>query len=140
MNEAIQEIAVKHGVVLSKDDPILILQTMNERLIKENRKAHQEILAEFREEIESISSQWQVDAKEKAEKIINASLFSSKKAMTQSSKETINESIDHINSEISKSVTTVLNKIRQFQRFNWNLLFTSIIFFVASILIFKVYC
>lgn len=80
-DEAIQEIAVKHGVVLSKDDPILILQTMNEKLIAENRQAQAAMLAQFREEMEDISSQWKDDTKEKAEKMLNMTLANSKEAM-----------------------------------------------------------
>ncbi|PWY54584.1 conjugal transfer protein TraM [Legionella qingyii] len=57
-NEVIQDIAVRHGVVLGKDDPILILQTMNVKLLEENRRVQEAMLAKFREEIESISSQW----------------------------------------------------------------------------------
>ena len=78
----IQEIAIKHGVVLSKDDPILILQTMNDRLIEESRKAQAVMLAQFREEIEHISSQWRADAKDKAEKMLNISLTANKEMMT----------------------------------------------------------
>lgn len=62
---AIQEIAIKHGVVVSKDDPILILQTMNNRLIEETRQAQADMLAHFREEMEGISSQWKDDAKKR---------------------------------------------------------------------------
>ena len=57
IEEAIQYIAVKHGVVLGKDDPVLILQTMNERLLEENLKVQQKMLAQFKEEMENISSQ-----------------------------------------------------------------------------------
>ncbi|HAT1815618.1 TPA: conjugal transfer protein TraM [Legionella pneumophila] len=87
LDKAIQEIAVKHGVVLSKDDPILILQTMNDRLIEESRQAQAAMLARFREEMEAISSQWRDDAKEKAEKVLNAALAASTETMTRVSKE-----------------------------------------------------
>ncbi len=87
LDKAIQEIAIKHGVVLSKDDPILILQTMNDRLIEESRQAQAAMLAQFREEMEAISSQWRDDAKEKAEKVLNAALAVSKETVTRVSKE-----------------------------------------------------
>jgi hypothetical protein len=80
LDKIVQDITIKHGVLLGKDDPILMLQTMNEQLIEENRKAQQDLLVQFREEIESISSQWKDDAKEKAEKILNVALASSKEA------------------------------------------------------------
>lgn len=46
INEAIQDIAGKHGVVLGRDDPVLIFQTMNDRLLEENRKVQQEMLTQ----------------------------------------------------------------------------------------------
>ncbi|HEM1702531.1 TPA: conjugal transfer protein TraM, partial [Legionella pneumophila] len=93
INEAIKDIAVRHGVVLSKDDPVLILQTMNERLLEENRKAQQEMLAQLKEEMENISSQWKDDAKDKAEKVLNAALAGSKEAMAKLFQETTNQSV-----------------------------------------------
>lgn len=78
LNDTIQAIAVKHGVMLSKDDPILILQTMNDRLLEDTRKAQEAMLKQFREEIEQIASQWKDDARKKAEKILNSALSVSK--------------------------------------------------------------
>jgi len=43
LDEAIQDIAVKHGVLLGKDDPILIFQTMNDRLLEKNRQGQQDL-------------------------------------------------------------------------------------------------
>ncbi|MHA3281330.1 conjugal transfer protein TraM [Legionella pneumophila] len=86
-DKILQEIAIKHGVVLGKDDPILILQTMNDRLIEETRQAQAEMLAQFREEMEAISSQWKDDAKENAERVLNAALASSKEIMFKLSRE-----------------------------------------------------
>lgn len=91
MNETIHDIAAKHGVLLSKDDPILILHTMNEKLLEENRRSQQEMLAQYKEEMEYISSGWRDDAKEKAEKILNTALASSKEAMARLLQESTNE-------------------------------------------------
>ena len=104
LNEAIQDIAVKHGVVLGKDDPILILQTMNERQLEENRKAQQAMLAQFREEMENISSQWRDDAKEKAEKVLNAALSGSKEVVARSMQESTSYSVQTMKTMISDSL------------------------------------
>lgn len=100
LNEAAQDIAAKHGVILGKDDPILILQTMNERLLEENRKAQQNLLAQFKEEIENISSQWKDDAKEKGEKILNRSLSASKEVMAKTLHDATRESVNTIQQAI----------------------------------------
>lgn len=114
---AIQEIAIKHGVVLSKDDPILILQTMNERLIEETRQAQGAILAQFREEMEAISSQWKVDAREKAEKVLNRALVSSKETMSRLQHETTEEIISTLKKIASDTMAHADDLSKKYQRF-----------------------
>ena len=50
IEELIREIAVKHGIAVGRDDPILILQTINTRLMQDSQAAQQEILDRFKEE------------------------------------------------------------------------------------------
>lgn len=119
---AIQEIAVKHGVVLSKDDPILILQTMNDRLIEDTRKAQATMLAQFREEMESISSQWKDDAKEKAEKIMNTALTGSKEVMGRLLRESTNESVQAMQKVISDSLAEARVLTHQTRKFSFFML------------------
>ena len=128
----IQEIAVRHGVVLSKDDPILILQTMNDRLIEEARQAQAAMLTQFREEMESISSQWRDDAKEKAEKIINAALASSKEAMARLLLESTNISVQSMERMISDSLTEARDLSQQTKNFGWFMLVSSVVILAAS--------
>ncbi len=129
---AIQEIAVKHGVVLSKDDPILILQTMNDRLIEEARQAQAAMLAQFREEMESISSQWRDDAKEKAEKIINAALAGTKEAMARLLLESTNISVQSMERVISNSLTEARDLSQQTKKFGWLMLVSSVVILATS--------
>jgi hypothetical protein len=129
---AIQEIAVRHGVVLSKDDPILILQTMNDRLIEEARQAQAAMLTQFREEMESISSQWRDDAKEKAEKIINAALAGSKEAMARLLLESTNISVQSMERMISDSLAEACDLLQQTKKFGWFMLVSSVVILAAS--------
>ncbi|MFO3471965.1 conjugal transfer protein TraM [Legionella pneumophila serogroup 1] len=116
LDKAIQEIAIKHGVALSKDDPILILQTMNDRLIEETRQAQAEMLARFREEMEAISSRWKDDAKEKAEKVLNAALTSSKVAMAKSFQDSTQELGATVKQLIAESFSEALGSRGKNQR------------------------
>jgi Transcriptional activator TraM len=90
IEEIIKEIAVKHGIAIGRDDPILILNTLNERLLKETADAQRQIMHEFREELESAAHEWETTAKNIAEKIFNAALTASnetlKKAITEGGK------------------------------------------------------
>ncbi len=79
----IREIAQKHGIVVGRDDPILILQTINNRLMQDSAKAQQAQLEKLKEELEALAQRWSLDAKEKAERILNASLTAGKQAMGQ---------------------------------------------------------
>lgn len=106
IDQAIQDIAIKHGVLLSKDDPILILHTMNEKLLEDNRKAQEKLLEEFKEEMLTISLQWQNDAKEKSERVLNAALVSSKEVITKLLKDVIDESMNIVKKTASNEMET----------------------------------
>lgn len=79
----IKEIAAKHGIAVSRDDPILILQTINSRLLEDGARAQRAMLQEHKEELEAIAQRWGVDAKDKAERILTAALSASKDAMAR---------------------------------------------------------
>ena len=65
---------------------------MNEHLLSQHKGEQKALLSSFKDEIEKISQTWQDDAKEKAEKILNASLNASQNATEAVLKKT---SIDH---------------------------------------------
>lgn len=109
MNHLIQNIARKHGVLLGEDDPILMLQTVNERLIEDSKKAHEEMLLNFKGEIEAISAQWRDDAKEKAEKILNAALSSSKEVMAKLIQQSTEQAVVAIQTIMNHTLTELKN-------------------------------
>ena len=81
IEDLIREIATKHGIAVSRDDPILVLQTINSRLLQDSAKAQQVQLDAYKQEMEASAHQWANDAKEKAERILNASLNASNDAV-----------------------------------------------------------
>ena len=86
IEETIKEIALKHGVAVGRDDPILILHTINERLMRETAAAQRQILHEFKEELESAAHEWEATAKKTAEKILDAALIASQKVIVEEGK------------------------------------------------------
>jgi len=132
LDEAIQDIAVKHGVLLGKDDPILIFQTMNDRLLEENRQGQQDLLAQFKEEMDLISSQWKDDAKEKAEKILNAALIGSKEAMARLLQESTGELAQAMKKIISDSLVEARDLTHQTRKFSRFVLGASVAMLTAS--------
>lgn len=83
MESIIKEVAGKHGIVLGHDDPILMMHTINEQLMNENIQKQKIMLNQFKEELEGIYLRWGNDAKEKSERILNASLKASSESMAQ---------------------------------------------------------
>lgn len=83
LEELIREIAIKHGIAVARDDPILVLQTINNRLLQDSAKAQQAQLDKYKQEMEALAQRWGNDAREKAERILNASLAAGKQAMGQ---------------------------------------------------------
>lgn len=119
IDKIVQDITVKHGVLLGKDDPILILQTINEQLIEENRKAQQDLLVQFREEMEGISSQWKDDAKEKAEKVLNAALTGSKEILHKLLRDSHYECSQVMKGIISDSLTEFRYLVQKTRKYCW---------------------
>lgn len=136
-DEAIQAIAISHGVVLSKDDPILILQTMNDRLLEDTRQAQAAMLAQFREEMENISSQWRDDAQIKAEKILNAALLGSKETIAKLLQESTSESVHAMKKMISDSLAEARDLTQKTRKLSQFALLSSALIFIASCLCFS---
>ena len=116
LGEMIKEIAAKHGIALGRDDPILILQTLNNRLLQDNQKAQQAMLNQYKEELEALSLRWSSDTKEKAERILNASLESSKVAMDQLMQAGTKELLLRFTSPIDESLILISYLIKDTKR------------------------
>ncbi len=68
----IERVASEHGIVLSQDDPVLMMHTLNEVLLEQNEKAHAELLSKYQAILEESFNQWQTVASKKANALINA--------------------------------------------------------------------
>ncbi len=75
----IERIASEHGIVLSQDDPVLMMHTLNEVLLEQNEKAHAELLSNYQAILEENFNRWCEYSTKKSNALINASmnLFSS---------------------------------------------------------------
>jgi len=100
----IAEIATKHGVALSPDDPLLILQTINTMLLAESADAQQAQLQAFKSELEEMSNRWGSEINAKAESILNAALEASEAAMRQRMAEYAKKLVDDVAAEVSKGL------------------------------------
>ncbi len=72
LDALIKRVASEHGIVLSQDDPVLMMHTLNEVLLEQNEKAHAELLSNYQAILEESFNQWQTVASKKANAIISA--------------------------------------------------------------------
>lgn len=112
IEELIREIAAKHGIAVGRDDPILILQTINMKLMQDSASAQQEILDAFKSELESIAHRWGDDAKGKAERTLNAALAASKDAMTRGMQEGAKAAAEAVRREV-EAVTAQIREAKR---------------------------
>ena len=68
----IKRIASEHGIVLTKDDPVLMMHTLNEVLLEQNELAHTELLSKYEAILQESFNQWHTVASKKANALINA--------------------------------------------------------------------
>jgi len=116
ISELIKEIAEKNGTAVSRDDPILVLHTINERLLQESKKAQGLILDEFKEELESIAHRWGEDSKGRAERILNASLTASRESMREVMSEATRSVVDAVKKEVDVSLLQVGSAVEASKR------------------------
>ena len=134
--ELIKELAVKHGIALGRDDPILILQTLNNRLLQASQKAQQALLDQYKAELEELSLRWSAEAKEKAERILNASLDASKTAMDRLMQTAAKEVVTTIKFEVDASLNRINRPIKDTSRIGlMNIMATCITLLAAAVLL-----
>lgn len=116
VEELIKEIAAKHGIAVSRDDPILVMQTINHRLMHDSAKAQQAQLDHYKEELEALAQRWSNDAKDKAERILNAALAASKDVMNQAMLENAKSTAASVRAEADLIVGRLGNQLKDAQR------------------------
>jgi cell division septum initiation protein DivIVA len=112
----IREIAQKHGIVVGRDDPIFVLQTINNRLMQDSAKAQQAQLESLKEELEALAQRWSQDAKDKSERILNASLTVGKQAMIQLMEEGAKATVRLVANEMDGLLSGLAQPVREARR------------------------
>jgi hypothetical protein len=108
----IREIASEHGIALSRDDPVLILQTMNARLIKDHEVAQKELLNQFKSELEVAASNWSEISKRNATQILNSSINASRVTLETLINENSDVVVKKLNDERSAYIAEIVEIAR----------------------------
>jgi Transcriptional activator TraM len=70
MDAIIRTVAVKHGIALGKNDPILVLDTMNGLLINQFAKRQDVLIKEFHTKLETAADLWNKNMENKAKEML----------------------------------------------------------------------
>ena len=84
LDALIGEIATRHGVAVSRDDPVMILATLNERLIDDGREAQRQLLEEFRTDMGGASQRWIQESQHRAQVLLQQAAESNRAAAAAS--------------------------------------------------------
>lgn len=117
----IQDIAVKHGVAVGRDDPILILQTLHERLLRDAATAQHDRLDRFQEALEASAQRWEEAARDQAQKTLNAALAASQTAMANAMQEGVEATAERVRRETAAALAPLaaaLHDARRVARMN----------------------
>lgn len=115
----IREIAARHSIVVSRDDPLLILQTLNEHLITDSAKAHERLLQQHREALEAIAARWEAMAGARADQTAKVILESARDALQGRMTEAINEAGRGLRQEMEFSIRQYRAAVAQARRLAW---------------------
>lgn len=133
IEELVRDIAAKHGIAVGRDDPIMILHTINERLMRDTQQAQQTALDGFKSELELISHRWGQDAKDKAERILTAALQASREGMATSINEAARQAADLLRKELAKATAPTVAAASKVQRAAWIAFGGGCLAFLASV-------
>lgn len=68
INRIMEEVALKHGILLDRDDPILMVYTINQHLMEASARVQQAMLDQHRMELEANMRLWEAQAGRQADK------------------------------------------------------------------------
>ena len=134
-DDLIREIGAKHGIAVGRDDPILVLQTINLRLMHDSAKAQQVQLDQYKEELEGLSQRWGNDARDKAERILNASLAASKNAMQKVMEEGARQATAALVGEVNALLGAAAARAGDARKLAWLNVFASCVTLCAAAIV-----
>ena len=111
IDDLVRKIALEHKVTLSREDPVLILHTMNKLIIEENKANQEKLLKDLGERLGQIMSGVSENSKSQVEKSVNAALTASKEISLSIIDNNSRMTIERINNALEKAVDNAIKKI-----------------------------
>ena len=113
LDALIERIASEHGIVLSQDDPVLMMHTLNEVLLEQNEKAHAELLRNYQATLEENFNRWCEYSTKKSNAIISASMSNAQLTRDQFLESCIQLIDERIKSGVDQEIYDLVRISRQ---------------------------
>ena len=135
LDALIERVASEHGIVLSQDDPVLMMHTLNEVLLEQNKEAHAELLSNYQAILEENFNRWCEFSTKKSNALINAQ----QNNFSKNNDQLIDQSMQLISEQI---IIAINHEIRDLARISrqaaiLNLL-SAILVLVSTVLVFVI--
>lgn len=118
LDALIERVASEHGIVLSQDDPVLMMHTLNEVLLEQNEKAHAELLRNYQATLEENFNRWCEYSTKKSNSLLNSSLNNAHITRDQFLESCIQMIDERIKSEVDQEIYELVKVSRQAAIFN----------------------
>jgi hypothetical protein len=116
VEDLIGEVARKHGIAIGRDDPILVLHTMNDRLVRESAAAQQVLMDALKQELEALASRWSMEATDRADRILQAALAGSQEAIASAMREEAVVTGASVRTEVERALAQVASRLQDARR------------------------
>lgn len=101
IDECVGLIAQKHGIMIQKNDPIMIIHVLLEEIMQKVDSEHQEHRQAFLSLLEAEQEKWSQESKNRADRVLTAALEASKKA----TRELIEINVKEVEASITSAMT-----------------------------------
>ena len=135
LDALIERIASEHGIILSQDDPVLIMHTLNEVLLEQNEKAHAELLSNYQAILEENFNRWCEYSTKKSNAIISASMSNAQLTRDQFLESCIQLIDERIKSRVDQETYDLARISRQAAIIN---LLSAVLVLVSVVLVFVI--
>jgi hypothetical protein len=116
VEDLIGEVARKHGIAIGRDDPILVLHTMHDRLLRESAAAQEVLLDALKEALEASASRWSMEATARADRFLQAALAGSQKAIASAMDEEASATAASVRTEVARALARVARCLQDTRR------------------------
>ena len=135
LDALIERIASEHGIVLSQDDPVLMMHTLNEVLLEQNEKAHAELLSNYQAILEENFNRWCEYSTKKSNAIISSSMGNAQLTRDQFLESCIQLIDERIKSGVDQETYDLVKISRQAAIIN---LLSAVLVLVSVVLVFVI--